>query len=762
MADWIDATSPDKGRLPDLPPIVARLLLRQGITTPAEARAFLDPAAYSPALPGELPGMQQAVERVKSAIENDEPICVWGDFDVDGQTSTTALVQTLTALGAKVTYHIPVRARESHGINLPNLNKVIDNGAKLILTCDTGISDHEAVEHAASRNVDVVITDHHDLPDRLPPAAAVVNPKLLPGTHPLASLPGAGVAYQFSIALLEACPPCDLDTDSLLDLVALGIVADVALLHGDNRSLLQRGLEILRNTGRLGLQVMMELAEMEPANLTEEHIGFVLGPRLNALGRLDDANPSVEMFTTKDPVRARVLATQLEGLNTQRQLLTNQVYQAAEAKLRNDPSLLENPVLLLSHEGWPGGIIGIVASRLVERYRRPAILISTSKDGLARGSARSIEGLHITEAIAAQKDLLHGFGGHPMAAGLSLDPENLASFRRRLFQTVKELLKESTVDSRLKIDAWMELPELSLDLAEQIERVAPFGPGNEKPVLATRNLKLRSAAGIGRNQEHARLVVEDEQENFHEVLWWNGGSEPHPQGQFDLAFTLRASNFRGVRQTQLELVDFRLIEPLVVEKMKRTFTITDLRGEKDPHKLLKDLDQPAMIWAEETHKKQVSGVHRASLSPADTLVIWTSPPGLAELKHAIEVVRPSNIVIVGKKPETDDFENFVTRLAGLVKYSLNKKNGLTNLAELAGATAQREVTVRKGLDWLAARRMVEYQVEDNSLVRLSPGSQGTNDSRSTTRTAEIQSLLAETAAFREHFARAELKSLLDN
>ncbi len=277
---------------------------------------------------------------------------------------------------------------ESHGINIPHLQEILDHGAKLILTCDTGITAHEAVEVARTRGVDMIITDHHDLPESLPPAVAIVNPKLLPEEHPLATLSGSGVAYKLSEELFARFGRSN-EAARQLDLASLGLVADLARLTGDARYLVQRGLEALRNTSRLGLQIIMEMAELVPAALTEEHIGFVIGPRLNALGRLGDANPAVDLLTTTDAVRARVLATQLEGLNAQRQLLCSQVTRAAEAQLQADPALLTKPVLVLGHPSWPGGVVGIVASRLVERYRKPAILFSTPAGEPAHGSARS-------------------------------------------------------------------------------------------------------------------------------------------------------------------------------------------------------------------------------------------------------------------------------------------------------------------------------------------------------------------------------------
>jgi single-stranded-DNA-specific exonuclease len=477
MPRWLDpppveipASFADLG----LPPLIAQTLVRRGITTPEAARAFLDPHSQPIVSPFELPGMQSAVERIFLAIRREEQICVWGDFDVDGQTATALLVQTLGALGAEVTYHIPIRAVSSHGVHIPQLTEIIDRGAKLILTCDTGITAHEAVEYAKSRGVDFVITDHHEPGPTLPDAAAVVNPKLLPEDHSLGTLAGVGVAYKLAEALFSQKPLLPgreragvrVETESLLDLVALGLIADVALLTGETRSLVQKGLEALRNSKRLGLKAIAQLAGQPLSQANEEYVGFVLAPRLNALGRLGDANPAVELLITANQSRANVIAGQLEGLNAQRKLLTSQVYQAAEAQLRADPSLLTQPAIVLGNPAWPGGVVGIVASRLKERYNKPVILFNTAEGEPARGSARSIEGLHITEAIAAQSDLLLGFGGHPMAAGLSLAQENLPAFRKGLCKTIEGMLgKSAREEPTLQIDAWMP-----------VERAHP-GPG---------------------------------------------------------------------------------------------------------------------------------------------------------------------------------------------------------------------------------------------------------------------------------------------
>ena len=504
MTRWIDpppADVPASFAALNLPTLIAQTLVRRGVDTPEAARAFLQPDRLPPA---PFPGIEPAVERVREAIRRNERICVWGDFDVDGQTSTTLLVQALQALGGDVIYYIPIRGKESHGVHIETLKPILENGAKLIVTCDTGITAYEAIEYANAHGVDVVVTDHHELGPTLPNAKAIVNPKLLPEGHPLGTLAGVGVAYKLAEELLRGNDPSratgvsEVAATTLLDLVALGLIADVALLKGETRSLVQRGIQVLRNTGRIGLRTMAELSGTSLESLTEESIGFSFAPRLNALGRLGDANPAVELLLSQNPARARVIATQIEGLNAQRRLLTTQVYEAAETQLRENPELRSEPAIILTNQNWPGGVVGIVANKLVERYRKPAILLSQSEDGILRGSARSIEGLNITEAITTQKDLLLGFGGHPMAAGLALPAEKLTQFRKGLARAIEEQLgKVVREEPALQIDAWLRLDEIELSFAEALEALAPFGPGNPALTFATHKVALKSVAAIG-------------------------------------------------------------------------------------------------------------------------------------------------------------------------------------------------------------------------------------------------------------------------
>jgi single-stranded-DNA-specific exonuclease len=656
-----------------------------------------------------------------------------------------------------VSFHIPIRSSESHGVNIPRLEKIIAAGAKLVVTCDTGVTSHPAVEYARERGVDVIVTDHHDLPPRLPQAHTIINPKLLPAGHALGTISGAGVAYKFAEALLAG------ESDragALLDLAVLGLVADLAHLTGDSRYLVQKGLERLRNTERLGLKIMMEMAELSPAHLNEEHIGFVLGPRLNALGRLGDANPAVELLTTRDPMRARLLATQLENYNAQRQLLCNQVSEAAEAQLRADPSLLTEPVIILAHPAWPGGVIGIVAGRLAERYHKPAIVFSAPRGEPARGSARSIEGLNITAAIAAQEDLLLSFGGHPMAAGLSLAQENLPEFHKRLIRTVARMPGAAENEPALPIDAEIALERVDLPLAEVLESLAPFGPGNEKPVLAVRGLRIEGAAEIGRNNEHRRLVVVNAAGTAREVLWWDGSGQDLPRGRFDLAFTLRASDWRGTRQSQMTLVDLHELEQQLVDVKRRHVEVIDFRQASGGPERVAGLPEGTLVWAEGPDSVGVDSADRNHLSPAAALAIWTTPPGPEVLEALLERVAPARVYLFAAQAAVEDADTFLERLAGLLKYTVRRRQGKASYSELAAATAQREITVRRGLAWLVESGIVKLVIERPDDFEVAFGTSVKDPAAAARTRAEVQSLLAETAAYRAHFRRAGAETLV--
>jgi single-stranded-DNA-specific exonuclease len=505
---------------------------------------------------------------------------------------------------------------------------------------------------------------------------------------------------------------------------------------------------------------MAELSGTSLESLTEETIGFSFAPRLNALGRLSDANPAVELLLTHDPARARVLTAQIEGLNAQRRLLTSQVYEAAEAQLRENTDLLSEPAIILTNQNWPGGVVGIVANKLVERYHKPAILLTESNDGVLRGSARSVEGLHITEAIITQKDILLGFGGHPMAAGLALEANKLADFRRGLGKAIeKQLGKVAREEPTLQVDAWLDLNELNLELAESLEALAPFGAGNPSLIMATHKVWLRSVSTIGKAKEHLRLNVEDESGNVQSILWWGGagGELPEEGSKFDIAYSVRASTFRGEKQVTLQFEDFRIVEEAPPELRKRKTEIIDYRLQTEQ---LKSLQGEVLIWVEGGDKSK--GKNRFELHQADELAIWTTPSSLAELRAVLEIVKPKRIYLFGVSPNAEKTDEFLSRLAGMAKFIINQRGGKITIGELASVMAQREGAIRIGLEWLAAGGHVSIQRDTSrDAVLLSAGNGELNQYVQRELYLSVRGILEETAAYRAHFARASMDSLLD-
>ncbi|MBN1641065.1 MAG: single-stranded-DNA-specific exonuclease RecJ [Anaerolineae bacterium] len=801
MARWID---PQPVHIPDalralaaeatahaaLDALVAALLVRRGLADPAAARSFLDPAAYQPAPTEDLPDLEVVVDRLAGAIARGDRIAVWGDFDVDGQTATALYVEALRVLGGEVVSAIPSR-HASHGLHPVGVQRLIDEGASLIVTADTGVEGHRAVDLAAAHGVEVLITDHHDLPEALPDARAVLNPKRLPAGHPLSGLPGVGVAYQVARALFARVGR---DPASLLDLVALGIVADVAPLRDDVRYLLQRGLQVLRRTERVGLRALIEVARLDPERIGADDIGYALAPRLNALSRMGqdlDAQAGVELLTTDDLTVARTIATRLEALNAQRRWITRQVTESALAQLARDRALLDGPAIVVAGAGWDPGIVGIVAGRLAERYAKPAIVISAPEGELARGSARSVEGVDIHAAIAAQRALLHRCGGHPMAAGLSIDAEQIDAFRRGLWRTLAGM--PPPPEPTLQIDAILPLDQLSLSTYEAVQVLAPFGAGNPAPVFVTRDLELVSSAVVGRTREHRRVTVRDRQGHTTEVMWWQSVDLALPEGRFDLTYTLGVNAFRGNRALQLTWVEARslpsggaIAEPVAEPAAA---TMRDCREVGDPVAALRALWAGAargqvVVWGEGgTPAGGVPCVGRTDLRKAETLVVWTAPPGPAVLQAALAQVSPREVVLCAQDPGLDALGPFLQRLAGLVKHALRVRAGQVSLAALAEAMAHQEATVALGLAWLAHKGQLCYTLADQGRVTLAAGDAAQYDRWGAVGAgskpaptiaspsggqppsgedlaavqAQLAAALEETAAYRAYYRRAETR-----
>jgi single-stranded-DNA-specific exonuclease len=741
--------------------LLAGALVRRGLTDPQAISAFLNPKYYKPFSPDQVPEIASASERILKGIINHDPILVWGDFDVDGQTSTTILVSTLRKLGANVSYHIPIRANESHGINPDILRQYISDGVKLLITCDTGISANPAVDLARDQGLVVIITDHHQLPAILPNADYIINPQTWPQDHPLQTVSGAGVAFILARCILEKSNQSDF-IKALYDLVALGLIADLANLKKDARYFVQLGLAELRNPQRPAIQKLLKLAEIDPDFLNEEHISFALAPRLNAIGRLGDANPVVEFFLSDDEVFLNEFSRKLEILNGERKLLCSHVFQAAMAQIESSRTLESDSILILSAPSWPAGVLGIVASRIVELFYRPVIIVTVNENGLAMGSARSIEGFDITSAIAEGKDLLLNFGGHPMAAGLSMKEKNLAEFRRRMNRIAANRLSAMTNIEALQIDDYLQFDEINLEIVQEIEQLAPFGPGNPALVFASRNLVVEKITAIGKGKEHLMVAVRDEHQNTKNVIWWQGVGNPVPDSEthIDLAFKLRSSNFRGKPDVQMEWVDWRLTElPNVPMQPSIQFEIIDHRGDSDElPQLMQFAKEPdCLIWSEGVSIPEVTVVDRLHFQKTNTLVLATIPPGRSELQHAIKIVQPQKVIIFLIQPEKLGAQDILAQIAGMWKYAI-RQNDYENIIErMAARLNTRVVLIELCLKYLLASKKIN--IPENAEEYL-PNLKLIKSDRPYELLLGIQNLIKEISEFREYYMRAAPAELI--
>jgi single-stranded-DNA-specific exonuclease len=538
--------------LDGLPPLAAQLLYNRGITQPAEAEAFLGGDERLQGDPFLLPDMDRAVARVYQALLGGESIAIYGDFDADGICGIALLTRGLSLLGGKTTHYIPHRINEGYGLNSASLESLRQQGVTLVITVDCGISNFTEVETARKRGLDIIITDHHVTPPALPPALAVVNPKREDSLYPFSQLAGVGVAFKLLQGLFQNLGKKGL-LEELLDIVALGTVADMVPLLGENRYLVKRGLEALSRTRCPGLQEMVKSAGLSLANLNTEDISWVLVPRLNAPGRLGHALPSYRLLVTDSPEEACHLAQELAKKNTQRQRLTEEFLTRAREQL--SARGIDSPLLMVGGEDFPQGIIGLIAGRLTGEFCRPSIVFELGQI-TSTGSARSIPEFDITAALEKCQDLLIRFGGHPMAAGFTLLTENLAQFQERLLHIAADQLSWVDLYSLLTIDARIPLSAVNGEIFKLIERFAPFGHSNPLPTFLSPRVRVIDCYSVGNQSQHLKLKLREG-----DIIWPGiGFNLGHLAGEItpeiDLVYNMKVDRWNGADTLGLNILDF--------------------------------------------------------------------------------------------------------------------------------------------------------------------------------------------------------------
>lgn len=686
--------------------LVKRLLASRGVTSDDDIKEFLNPLEMKLTHPKAFNDMEKTVERISKAIEEGEKIVIHGDFDADGVTSTSLLYRTLKYLNADVNYFIPDREKEGHGFDTKALVKIMTSvKPKVIISCDCGISDVEAVNFLKSFKIDVIITDHHEAPEELPAAYAIINPKA-PNSldenlsakqiNSLCALAGVGVAFKVAQGLLEKYNKLEFISE-ILPYVAVGTVADIVPLIGENRYFVTKGLELISNGKHYGLTRLLDSAGYK-GQITAENIAFGVAPRINASGRLDTVEEALKVLISDNKQEIEMAIQSLNEFNRVRQELCQQMFTEADEMLHSEGN--RNPAIILFNPKWHIGIVGIVASKLVEKYYKPTFLMTYSEETKqVRCSARSVEGINLYDVICANSELLDGFGGHTMAAGLAFSTEKTSfeAVKAGLNKTIKEMTQGKDIKPFINIDLEIQPNEVDVDLVEQISQLEPFGASNPSPVFAIKNLKIKQKRLMGENKDHLRLTCQAGTAEFNCIRWQQGDVSLVNGDTLDIAFHPQINEYNGVTSVQLIIDDIH--SEYLKEEEEQTFNklkIYDHRKKTDilpqVNDYVKNSKQNILIFAE---SKPVldklrpfnvlfsKAVTRDSLKPCDALMFFDYPADRNTFDKIISETNPMAVHFMNYEIKYFDEKEFINTVFGMLKFACNNNSGKVEFRRIA-------------------------------------------------------------------------------
>lgn len=634
--------------------IISRLLEKRGITSIEEQEAFLSPSIKDLIDPSYLAHSDKVKARIMKAIDNNEKIMVFGDYDADGVTATTVMMETLKELGAICDYYIPNRFTEGYGPNPDAFRQIKQDGFSLVVTVDTGIAAFDSIDVANDIGLDVIITDHHEVQEKLPEAFAIIHPKVSED-YSFKELAGVGVAFKLSQYLLGYFP------EQFLDLVVIGTISDLVPLIGENRILSVLGLKQLKQSTRLGLVALKQVAGIKD-DLDEEDIGFGIGPRLNAVGRLGSAKPAVELLMSDDITEAKQLAEMIHEINSERQDIVKAIAEEAINLVERHPEEHKR-VIVVAKEDWNEGVLGIVASRLVRKYQRPVLCLAIKPDqGIAKGSARSIDAFNLFEHGMKVRDLFLRFGGHAQAAGMTVDLAKLEDLREALNKIAEETLTEEDYKEQMPLDLAVDVNQLSLDLVAQINQLAPFGMANPKPLFYVKGLP-KDIRKIGTDKTHLKFSLEQQQFQVN-VIGFGFGEDYHhfsPNQAIELIGYLTINEWNNIRSVQLMLEDRRILTQQIYDFRGRKFWYKDVLPHVDSEAVFVHFKQP--FEQSDLVSEPVESVIRDNMS-VKTLIITDLPGSLNQFVSLIKSTQPENIYLCYQAddetlqvlPSRDDFK----------------------------------------------------------------------------------------------------------
>ena len=706
----------------NITPLVASLLLNRGMTTVEAAREFLHVDAQTFHDPFLLHDMDKAVARIQQAIDHNEKIMIYGDYDADGVSSTSVMLSALQQLGADVDFYIPNRFTEGYGPNKAAFDKISAGGYQLVITVDTGISAVEETAYARELNFDLIITDHHEPGPVLPDAYAIIHPKLPGSTYPFKELAGVGVAFKLAHALLGELP------EHLLELAVIGTIADLVPLVDENRLIARKGLDYLKLTKRTGIEALLSVCGVKREEINEDTIGFAMAPRINAVGRLQDADPAVHLLMTTNAEEAKGLAKEIDALNKERQQIVNDITEEAVEFVESMYPPDENSVLIVEGEGWNAGVVGIVASRLVEKFYRPTIVLSIdSENRIAKGSARSIEGFDLFANLSKCRDILPHFGGHPMAAGMTLNSDDVEELRRRLNEQASNVLTEQDFIPITSVDTVCTTEEITLENIEQMSALAPFGMHNPKPKVLIKDVHTTSMRKIGANKNHLKLVFEDSGVSVDAVGFGLGYilDEVSPIAKVSLVGELSINEWNNMRKPQLMVEDISVDEWQMFDyrsavDVKRFFqqVFTDQMkvvafhaSTIDKYKSLLPMEHVVLIQNEEQAK--------ACMFAGEQIVLLDLPPSQKWLECLFVKGIPSRIYAIFLTEEDHYFDTIPTRDHFKWFYGFLAKKGPFDLKRYKEDLAIHKGWSKETIDFMAKVFFeLEFVTINNGLISL--------------------------------------------
>ena len=703
------------GKIDRTKSIIDRLLEVRGIKTEEGKREFLNPLEITLVHPNAFSDMQKAVDRIVNAINKKENILIYGDFDADGVTSTSVLIKTFSFLGGCVDYYIPDRDTEGHGLNSNTLVKLLSQKKpKLIITVDNGISNFDEVKFINSFGRDVIITDHHEAPEDLPPAYAIINPKAMNALDEklstkqieyLTSLAGVGVAFKLAQAVLEKYDKLSFCYE-LIPFVAVGTIADLVPLIGENRYYVKKGLELISSGKHYGIKRLIEHAGIDLENgVTSEQIAFIVAPRINASGRMETVDPAIKLLISDNKQDIELSIMQLENLNKLRQQIVSQTFEEADEEWNKTNS--KDNAIVICNPNWHIGIIGIVASKFVEKYYKPTFIITYSEETkIYRCSARGVKELNLYDIISNVSDYLDGYGGHQLAGGFTFSSEKITfdDIKKALNNTVDEMLEGKKLIPSLDVDLELQIEEVNIDLIEEISKLEPFGMSNPSPTFVVNNLTLKQKKIMGSTKEHLKLIIEGPN-GLIDCIWWSRGDIPLVEGdKIDIAFTPQINTFNGVTNIQLILKDIHseyiaeeeIIKQRIFDHRKKTNILSQVDDyiKKSKKVMSVFVENRTILDSLKPYKNIYNAIiNRLNVHKSDVLMFFDYPAEEDILQTVLSESSADDIHYMNYNSECYNEELLLKTFSGMIRYTCNNLNGEFNLSRGASALGVTNVII---------------------------------------------------------------------